>query len=144
MLNVLPRDFSSLLCILFCNAVPGVGGQFVEFLMTKIQNVRVGTWMRRKQIFSSTLKVCLRARESITIVIQQVKVIFASIWIQRLLLPNILMSLFYFNLLFLGETITDIARRLLCDTGVVSLARFPTGRAVIAGIEWIAEVTAFR
>ena len=26
MLNVLPRDFSSLLSILFCNAVPGVGG----------------------------------------------------------------------------------------------------------------------
>ena len=25
MLNVLPRDFSSLLSILFCNAVPGVG-----------------------------------------------------------------------------------------------------------------------
>ena len=26
MLNVLPRDFSSLLSILFCTAVPGVGG----------------------------------------------------------------------------------------------------------------------
>ena len=52
--------------------------------------------------------------------------------------------LFYFDLLFLGETITDITRKLISDTGVVALARFPTGRAVIVGVEWIAEVTAFR
>ena len=52
--------------------------------------------------------------------------------------------MFYFNLLFFREAITDIARRLISDTGVVTLARFPTGRAVIVGIEWIAEVTAFR
>ena len=52
--------------------------------------------------------------------------------------------MFYFNLLFLGETITDTARRLIGNTGVVSLARFPTGRAIIVGIEWIAEVTALR
>ena len=51
--------------------------------------------------------------------------------------------MFYFNLLFLGETITDIARRLIQNTGVVSRARFPTGRTIIVGIEWIAEVTAF-
>ena len=54
------------------------------------------------------------------------------------------MSMFYFDLLFLGETITDITRKLISDIGVVTLARFPTGRAVIVGIEWIAEVTAFR
>ena len=52
--------------------------------------------------------------------------------------------MFYFNLLFLSETITDTARRLVSDTGVVSLARFPTGGAIIVGIEWIAEVTVFR
>ena len=52
--------------------------------------------------------------------------------------------MFYINLLFLGETITDIARRLVSNTGVISLARFPTGRAIIVGIESIAEVTAFR
>ena len=52
--------------------------------------------------------------------------------------------MFYnFNPLFFSETITDIARRLISDTGVITLARFPTGRAVIVGIEWIAEVTAF-
>ena len=38
MLNVLPRDFSSLLSILFCNAVPGVGGTVCDVLMTRIQN----------------------------------------------------------------------------------------------------------
>ena len=64
------------------------------------------------------------------------------IW--RLLLPDIPTSMFYFNLLFLSETITDIARRLVSDTGVVSLARFPTGGAVLVGIKWIAEVTAVR
>ena len=53
------------------------------------------------------------------------------------------MPMFYFNLLFLSETIIDMAR-LVIGTGVVSLARFPTGRAVIVGIKWIAEVTAFR
>ena len=86
----------------------------------------------------------LRPRESITIFTQQVKIIFPSIMIRRLLLPDILTSMFYFNLLFLGETITDIARRLVSDTGVISLARFPTGGAIIVGIEWIPEVTAFR
>ena len=75
---------------------------------------------------------------------QQVKVIFASIWIRRFLLPNIPTSMFYFDLLFLDESITDIARKLISDTGVVTLVRFPTGRAVIVGIEWIEEVTAFR
>ena len=114
----------------------------MAFLMTKIQNVGVGDMKVKKINFSSTIKVCLRARESITIVPQQVKVIFASIWIRQLLLPNIPTSLFYFNLLFFGETITAIARRLISDTGVITLARFPTGRAVIVGIEWIAEVTA--
>ena len=52
--------------------------------------------------------------------------------------------MFYFDLLFLGEAITDITRKLISDTRVVILARFPTGRAVIVGIKWIAEVTAFR
>ena len=86
----------------------------------------------------------LRARKGITIVTQQVKIIFAHIRIQRLLLPDIPTSMFYFNLLFLGETITDIARRLVSNTDAISLARFPTGRAIIVGIKWVAEVTAFR
>ena len=49
-----------------------------------------------------------------------------------------------FDLLFVSETSTDIAWRLVGDTGIVSLARFPTSRAIIVCIEWIAEVMAFR
>ena len=41
MLNCVTTDFSSLLSILRCKAVPGVG-QFVESLKIKIQNIRVG------------------------------------------------------------------------------------------------------
>ena len=51
MLNVLSRDFSSLLSILFCNAVPGWEGQFVESLMTKIKNARVGDVEVKKSNF---------------------------------------------------------------------------------------------
>ena len=86
----------------------------------------------------------MRDIKGITIVTQQVKTIFASINIRCLLLPNIPTSVFYFNLLFFGEALTDIAMRLIIDTGVVSLARLPTGGAIIVGIEWIAEETAFR
>ena len=83
--------------------------------------------------FYSTLKVCLRAREriTITIVTQQAKIIFAIINIRCFLLPDIPTSMLYFDLLFLGETSTDISWRLVSDTGIVSLARFPTSGAII-------------
>ena len=114
------------------------------FLMTKIQNVGVGDVEVKKTNFQQHPEGLPESQNSITIVTQQVKIIFASIRIRRLLLPVIPTSMFYFNLLFLGETITDIAGRLISNTRVISLARFPTCRAIIVGIEWIAEVMAFR
>ena len=97
-------------------------GQSVVFLMTKIQNARVGDVEVKKTNFQHFLESQRKHHHP----------------------PNISTSMFYFDLLFLGETITDIARKLISDTGVVTLARFPTGRAVIMGIAWIVEVTAFR
>ena len=50
--------------------------------------------------------------------------------------------MFNLNLLFLTQTCTNIAWRLICDTGVVSLARFPACGAIIVGIKEETEVTA--
>ena len=52
---------------------------------------------------------------------------------------NIPASMFDLDLLFLGETSTDIAWRVISDTGVVSLARFPARGAIIVRIEWKTE-----
>ena len=52
--------------------------------------------------------------------------------------------MFNLNLLFLRETCTNIAWRLISGTGVVSLARFPACGAIIVCIEGETEVTAFR
>ena len=143
MVSVLPSDFSSLLSILFCNAVPGVVGTVCGVFNDRDSKCKGWDVEVKKINCQQHLKVCLRARKSITIITQQVKIIFTSIQIRCLLLLDIPTSMLNFNLLFFCKIGTGIARRLISDTGVISIARFPTRGARVVCIEWVAEVTAF-
>ena len=49
--------------------------------------------------------------------------------------PDIPASVLNLNLLFVRKVCTDIAWRLICDTGVISLARFPACGAIIVGVK---------
>ena len=111
--------------VLFYSAMQYLGwvGQFVESLMTKIRNAEVGDIEVKKTNFQQYPQGLLESQKKHHLVPQQVKIIFASISIRCLLLPDIPTSMFYFDLLFLGETIIDIARGLVSDTGVISLVR---------------------
>ena len=111
--------------------------------MTRIQNARVGDVEVKKINCQQHPQGLPESQKSITIVAQQVKIIFTSIQIQCLLLPDIPTSMLNFNLLLFCKIGTDIAWRLVGDTGIVSLARFPTCGAIVVCIEWIAVVTAF-
>ena len=147
MLNGLPRDFSSLLSTLFCNMqYPRWVGQFVESLIIKIRHIGVGDGEVKKINFQQHPQGLLESQKTPP---HHHPVgpdhLLASITrIRCFLFPDVPMSMFNFNLLFLGETGTNIAWRLICDTGVVSLARFPACGAIIVGIEKETEVTTFR
>ena len=145
MLKCAPRDFSSLLSILFCNAVPGVGGTVCGIFNDKNSKRRVGDGEVKKTPAAAPSRSARepentstwspsRSRSSSLLVLQGSDD-FCFLIYRRL---------FNFDLLFLRETSTNIAWRLFSDTEVVSLARFSACGAIIVRIEWKTEVTAFR
>ena len=102
---------------LFYSAMQYLGwvGQFVAFLMTRIQNARVGDGEGKKINFQQHPQGQPESQRKINVVTQQIKIIFAGIRIRCLLLPDIPTSIFNFYLLFLCEISTDIAWRLVGD-----------------------------
>ena len=73
----------------------------------------------------------------------KVKVVFTGICI-RLQLPSVLTPIFDFCILFRREILTNIERGFVCDTEVVTFARFSAHRTVVVDIKRKTEVSAFR
>ena len=88
-------------------------GQSVVFLMTKIQNARVGDVEVKKTNFQQHTQGLPESQRK-----HHHHPPTGQGHLCQYLDPT---SMFYFDWLFLGETITDITRKLISDTGVITL-----------------------
>ena len=108
---------------LFYSAMQYLGwvGQFVAFLMTRIQNARVGDGELKKINFQQHPQGQPESQSKHHHRHPTDQDHLCYFQIQCLLLPDILTSMFNFYLLFLFEIRTDIAWRLVGDTAVLIL-----------------------
>ena len=138
MFSELPRDFSRFVSILCCKAVPGVGGTVWAGVLSD-KKLKGRGWGRGggggggggggwgKKIVCSTLKVCIWTSERIPVAFtHKIKFIIFCIRSVRLLFLYIAFPVLNFFHLVICDRCTDITGRFKGDTGVITLARFPT------------------
>ena len=129
MFRCVPRLFASLLPILFCKAVTGVGRTFCGVFNDNVSKHKGWGHGGDENKFSAALSRSACDPEKSSTSPEQVQVIF--IGISHFLLLNISTPIFDFLKLFFRERTANIAGLFMRDTGVISLARFSAGWTVV-------------